>query len=244
MTTQQELTHKKYQQVLERLWRALNTRGDINMQNFISKEKVSTNLWTVLSNQEIIVKTSTGYKWNKGFPESILVSEVIEGIRNYKSTKKDKNKCRVTSEKTVLKYKESLNHLYFLLQYTSDISMEKFCSEKQIGKSLPGVLQNLEVVKYESGKWIWIGNKPDEKMIDDIFEFRKRAKEDQESKNPFTVKEQKIVDLLTEAHNKYVELKEMHPDDIIEWKNAIHQCQNCLKNRVLIRDYPDVFYKK
>ena len=244
MKTQQQLTHDKYQKVLEKLWRKLNTSVKINMQKFISSEKVSTNLWTVLVNQGVIKKTNIGYEWQSGYPDYTITSEVIQGIRNYKSTKKVKNKCRVTSEKTKSKYKEALNDLYFLLQYTGEISIDKFCSEKQIGKTLSGVLQNLEVVKYESGKWIWIGDKPDSQMVDDIFEFRKSFNETKKSKNPFTVKEQQIVDLLTEAHNKYIELQEMHPDDILEWKNGIHQCQNVLRGRVVTRDYPDVFYSK
>ena len=244
MTTQQKLTHEKYQDVLGILWQKLYSKQEINMQSFISQHRVSTNLWTVLVNQGVIKKTDIGYEWLGSYPDDTITSQVIQGIRNYKSTKKDKNKCRVTSEKTKIKYKKVLNDLYFLLQYTGDISIDKFCSEKQIGKSLSGVLQKLNILKYYANGWVWTGSKPDSQMVNDIFEFRKKAKETEKSKNPFTVKEQEIVDLLTEAHNKYIELKEMHPDDITAWKSGIHKCQNVLRGRVVIRDYPDVFYSE
>jgi hypothetical protein len=61
-------------------------------------------------------------------------------------------------------------------------------------------------------------------------------------KKPFTEQEEEIISLLLEAHNKFVKLEQMHPDDTREWVNGIHKCQNVLKGRVVTRDYPDVFY--
>lgn len=61
-------------------------------------------------------------------------------------------------------------------------------------------------------------------------------------KKPFTEQEQEIMNLLVEAHNKFVEMEQMHPDDMREWVDGIHKCQNVLKGRVVTRDYPDVFF--
>ncbi len=61
-------------------------------------------------------------------------------------------------------------------------------------------------------------------------------------KKPFTKQEEEIMNLLVEAHSKFVEMEQMHPDDIREWVDGIHKCQNVLKGRVVTRDYPDIFY--
>jgi hypothetical protein len=61
-------------------------------------------------------------------------------------------------------------------------------------------------------------------------------------KEPFTKQEKLIMDLLILAHNKFVDMDQMHPDDKREWVDGIHRCQNVLKGRVVTRDYPDIFY--
>lgn len=61
-------------------------------------------------------------------------------------------------------------------------------------------------------------------------------------KKPFTKQEEEIANLLVEAHNKFVRMEQMHPDDIREWVDGIHICQNVLKGRVVTRDYPEVFH--
>jgi len=63
-------------------------------------------------------------------------------------------------------------------------------------------------------------------------------------KKPFTKEEEHIMNLLVEAHNMFIDLEEMHPDDIREWTDGIHKCQRVLKSRVVTRDYPNVFYNK
>ncbi len=60
-------------------------------------------------------------------------------------------------------------------------------------------------------------------------------------KNPFTEKEQKISDLLSEAHNFFIELERTHPMEISEWVSSIHKLQDLLGARVLRRDYPETF---
>ena len=63
-------------------------------------------------------------------------------------------------------------------------------------------------------------------------------------KNPFTKKEQEIMGLLVKAHNKFIEMEQMHPDDIREWTDGVHKCQGVLKGRVVTRDYPNIFYNQ
>ena len=60
-------------------------------------------------------------------------------------------------------------------------------------------------------------------------------------KKPFTDKEQKIVDLLVEAHNNFIELNRTHPTEMTEWVSSLHKLQDLLGARVLRRDYPKTF---
>jgi len=60
-------------------------------------------------------------------------------------------------------------------------------------------------------------------------------------KKPFTDKEQKIMDLLVEAHNNFIELDKTHPMEITEWVSNLHKLQDLLGARVLRRDYPETF---
>ncbi len=59
---------------------------------------------------------------------------------------------------------------------------------------------------------------------------------------PFTKQEKEIMDLLVEAHNKFVKMKKTHPNEITDWINSIHRLQDLLGARVLRRDYPNEFY--
>ena len=61
-------------------------------------------------------------------------------------------------------------------------------------------------------------------------------------KNPFTEQEKEIMDLLIEAHKKFMKMGQIHPSHIPEWIEGIHKCQNVLKGRIVARDYPNVFY--
>jgi hypothetical protein len=60
-------------------------------------------------------------------------------------------------------------------------------------------------------------------------------------KKPFTEKEQKIMDLLVEAHNNFIELETTHPMEVSEWVSNFHKLQDLLGARVLRRDYPKTF---
>ena len=62
-------------------------------------------------------------------------------------------------------------------------------------------------------------------------------------KKPFTDKEQKVMDLLVEAHNNFIELERTHPMEIMEWVSGLHKLQDLLGARVLRRDYPEIFTK-
>lgn len=59
--------------------------------------------------------------------------------------------------------------------------------------------------------------------------------------SPFTLDEQKIFNLIIEAHNKYVELEVTHPSDRQDWNNALHVLQRLMGQRILRREHPDVF---
>ena len=58
---------------------------------------------------------------------------------------------------------------------------------------------------------------------------------------PFTEAEQEIMNLIVNAHNKFVELERGHKMEIQEWVGAIHNLQSILSHRVMKRNYPDYF---
>ena len=60
-------------------------------------------------------------------------------------------------------------------------------------------------------------------------------------KKPFTIEEQKVLDLMLEAHSRFLELNVTHISETTDWVNAIHQLQHLLSARVLRRDYPETF---
>lgn len=59
---------------------------------------------------------------------------------------------------------------------------------------------------------------------------------------PFKKEEKEVMDLLLEAHNKFVKIKQTHPSDMGEWIEGVHRCQRILQGRVVRRDYPYDFY--
>ncbi len=67
------------------------------------------------------------------------------------------------------------------------------------------------------------------------------VKELEEEKQPFTEQEQKIMDLLVEAHNKFIELETTHLMETTEWVSSLHKLQDLLGARILRRDYPNFF---
>ena len=54
-------------------------------------------------------------------------------------------------------------------------------------------------------------------------------------------KEREIMNLIVEAHNKYVLLEKTHPSDIKDWVDKIHCLQDILTRKILQRDYPNDF---
>ena len=61
-------------------------------------------------------------------------------------------------------------------------------------------------------------------------------------KEPFTKQEKEIMDLLVEAHNKFMNLQLTHDNELSEWILNFHRLQDLLGARVLRRDYPETFY--
>lgn len=57
----------------------------------------------------------------------------------------------------------------------------------------------------------------------------------------FTKEENEVMDLLVKAHNKFVKLKRTHPNEMQDWVIPFHSCQGILMNRIVRRDYPNIF---
>jgi len=60
-------------------------------------------------------------------------------------------------------------------------------------------------------------------------------------KQPFTKEEQEVMDLLVNAHNKFMALNRTHPSEIQDWVIPFHSLQGIIINRVVRRDYPQCF---
>ena len=60
-------------------------------------------------------------------------------------------------------------------------------------------------------------------------------------KKPFIDEEQKVMDLLVEAHKNFLSLERTHPMELNEWIFSFHKLQDLLCSRVLRRDYPETF---
>ena len=58
---------------------------------------------------------------------------------------------------------------------------------------------------------------------------------------PFTKEEEEIMNLIVNAHNKFVQLERGHKMEIQEWVGAIHNLQSILSHRVMKRNYPNYF---
>ena len=58
---------------------------------------------------------------------------------------------------------------------------------------------------------------------------------------PLTKEESDVMDLLVEAHNKFIKLEKTHGMETSEWVNNFHKLQDILIARVVRRDYPDYF---
>lgn len=59
--------------------------------------------------------------------------------------------------------------------------------------------------------------------------------------SPFTPEEDEIMQLLVQAHNKFILLPPSHPNEQQEWATALHRLQDLIGHRVLKRNYPDYF---
>lgn len=60
-------------------------------------------------------------------------------------------------------------------------------------------------------------------------------------RNPFTKEEEAIMELIVNAHNKFVELERGHSMEIQEWVISIHSLQSILSHRCLRREFPEYF---
>jgi len=62
-------------------------------------------------------------------------------------------------------------------------------------------------------------------------------------KPEFTQEENKILQLLIEVHNLYVDLPIQHPNDMQEWVSSIHGLEHKIIIRLFRKEFPDYFHK-
>lgn len=60
-------------------------------------------------------------------------------------------------------------------------------------------------------------------------------------KEPFLDEEKEIMELLVDAYNKFIKLKQTHPTHNREFMDGIHKCQDILGHRILQREYPNYY---
>ena len=59
--------------------------------------------------------------------------------------------------------------------------------------------------------------------------------------SPFTEQEERIMQLIVDAHNEFIKLDRGHSMEIQEWVTGIHQLQSILSHRCLRRMFPSHF---
>lgn len=67
------------------------------------------------------------------------------------------------------------------------------------------------------------------------------SKESTEKSDFITDDEREILDLLAEAHNKFVALADKHPSAMQEWTFYIHGLQSQIEHRICSRVLEDIF---
>jgi len=60
-------------------------------------------------------------------------------------------------------------------------------------------------------------------------------------KNPYEGNEKEIMDLLSKSYNLFIETPQTHPSDMDDFCKAIHLAQGIIMERIVRRDYPNVF---
>ena len=78
-------------------------------------------------------------------------------------------------------------------------------------------------------------------LDDSGIDFSQVKDGDSESKLGFTKEELKVMKLLTKTHNKFVDLKTIHPSHLPEWVFHIHSLQRILGQRILYREHSEIF---
>lgn len=53
--------------------------------------------------------------------------------------------------------------------------------------------------------------------------------------------EKEVMELLVQAHNKFIDLPVQHPNDKQEWVSKFHELQRMLMARVAVRANPEIF---
>lgn len=59
-----------------------------------------------------------------------------------------------------------------------------------------------------------------------------------------TKSEQSVMNSMMDAYNKFLQLERQHPDEMRDFVDGIHRCQDVLALRVVRRAYPDGWLNK
>jgi len=60
-------------------------------------------------------------------------------------------------------------------------------------------------------------------------------------KSGLTIREQEILELVTEAYNEFLQLPEQHSSDKEDFAKAVHILQAIIGMRIIRRNYPDTW---
>ena len=125
---------------------------------------------------------------------------------------------------------------------------------KKMNKQNKTFFKDVTFVLGDDGKTMIAGSYPKElteqieiDIKDEVeIDFSQVKDHGSKSKLGFTEEEAKIMSLLVEAHELYIELATTNPSDLPEWVFHLHGMQRILGQRILRREYPDTFpsYKK
>lgn len=99
-----------------------------------------------------------------------------------------------------IKYFNCLNEIYTQIKNKDRAYLDNICKSHSIAKGISTVMQEQKIIKkIARGKYIWIGNRPDFEMVEDIIEIlRSKANYyDKRYKEQVNAPEVKIVNKTT-----------------------------------------------
>mgnify|MGYP006445003639 CR=1 FL=1 len=182
MNKSRQKTQQKYLLALKDLYLKTSSGQDFSTSEFMKYHKLNNNVITILIKEKILIKTNFGYKWNSIEPNREMTLKLLDKINTYRLHGAKSNNIKKQDEIKIVKneeidkynkYSKVLNDIYFLLNYSHNVSLQDYCENNKINQNIPTQLKNIEAIEFKDKKWFWIGDKPNDKMVKDLINVQK-----------------------------------------------------------------------